>query len=970
MFRTSAKEYQYTPLILEKPNDENLYLPIELDTEYTHPEYELNNPSQNICTNLTVQCRAINLEIGVIYAHPDNPTPRHKTFSHGFVVFDYLEDNGHTVEVSRLPSWDTSIDAPWLQIDIYSFFAVAEMARVFQGVYLADILSLVSNPTNYGIEQGRRLRTYTKVGNQLFNWVEMPWKLTLDGSVYRVRITIFDTCAVHGIASYANLCSNSGVTLKYKDNFTSSEKAVMDKMYNERTDDFDNYALGDLYNYNALEGNITNFEKIYEALELSEYFTIPRLTIGATISRLIEAGIKKLFNSDPSDRSVINAYCKYSSADWLKRKITSTACLNAKVDGGRCRNNRPVDTTANGVICDIDISGCYGEGLRVQTYPLGVPIIIDYPIKSELNHYETLRQFLKRYGSELVPGLWQCRVSCKDGVELKYKQDYLASWFPPNDLSSMPTDDEFQQYSQWWEVDNVGEIKILTNQVTHAIVTHDFIQWLNNVATARQRNELLDVLVVETAMFYPASERVDSVDELSKSHEKHEGKNTTKGIVRKGRTKKISIEMECHAWYGINLGELIVNKLLLERKKYPKKTPFNDLYKLCINTLYGDMVSPFFTVGNVVVGNNITARARALAWCMEKGFHGWQSITDGCAFDINRVLYPRKDKRVTGEMVVDLYSDNGMYHHTFKPLLDNNYLSVTLNSEVHELRIVDGQAALNNLTSEDSFNWVNMVAMNHLRNLFPNLDILHQQTTDVYGKERIGQFEFEAKGFFDLATFHGTANYSLCLNNENKFAMRSYSKRGNRLVTLEDELKVSVSGVKPAETFLLALQKPKKISRGNVYLKERILKVGDYRRNFKVWQDSNVYPGCTVEMAGILHEFSLSQFTFRTYAQLLSWRKEYENLMRKYGQSYEMFFLYDDGDLNYQDMIETVDTAIRAGKKNFFDGIDKRKANQYRSYLKHQELNCLDRVREQLDVRYHGAISISGGDDNAYEAEM
>jgi hypothetical protein len=69
-------------------------------------------------------------------------------------------------------------------------------------------------------------------------------------------------------------------------------------------------------------------------------------------------------------------------------------------------------------------------------------------------------------------------------------------------------------------------------------------------------------------------------------------------------------------------------------------------------------------------------------------------------------------------------------------------------------------------------------------------------------------------------------------------------------------------------------------------------------------------------------------------------------------------------------MIETVDSAIRAGKKNFFDGIDKRKVNQYRSYLKHQELNCLDRVREQLDVRYHGAISISSEDDSAYEVEM
>ena len=69
-------------------------------------------------------------------------------------------------------------------------------------------------------------------------------------------------------------------------------------------------------------------------------------------------------------------------------------------------------------------------------------------------------------------------------------------------------------------------------------------------------------------------------------------------------------------------------------------------------------------------------------------------------------------------------------------------------------------------------------------------------------------------------------------------------------------------------------------------------------------------------------------------------------------------------------MVETVDAAIRAGKKNFFYGLDKRVAHQYRSYLKHQELICLDRVRERLSVRYHGAIELTGVDDTAHDGEM
>jgi hypothetical protein len=41
---------------------------------------------------------------------------------------------------------------------------------------------------------------------------------------------------------------------------------------------------------------------------------------------------------------------------------------------------------------------------------------------------------------------------------------------------------------------------------------------------------------------------------------------------------------------------------------------------------------------------------------MEKGLHGFQTITDGCAFDLNKVLFPREGQRITGENTVKLYA--------------------------------------------------------------------------------------------------------------------------------------------------------------------------------------------------------------------------------------------------------------------------------------------------------------------------
>jgi hypothetical protein len=947
-----------------------------MDTEFTHRPLRLDERSQeNPYTTITVQCRGLTDPQGIIYAHPEiAPVARHPVFKNQWAAMDYLDDMGHDVAIHRLDNWSSETVLPWLQFDLYGFFFVAELERIFTGKLREDIRYLATTSNKHRIDQGRRLTTSNRQGFKYFNWVEMPWVLDLNGNHYRVRLSIYDTCAVHGVAKYQQFCTNAGIQLLYKDNFTSDEKGRMLEMYTQRPEDFDSYALGDLYNHEALVENSKKFEFIYESLGIKELYTKPKLTIGATVARMVKAAINKQFNNYDflNVNNYVNKYCKYATADWLKRKSTRTAALNAKVDGGRCRNNRPTDTTASGTLCDIDISGCYGEGLRSQLYPLGRPVLIDYPLDSDINNYDTLKKFIERYGNELVPGLWQLRVSTKPGYRLKYSQDFLASWEPPKDISKTVTDTENADTDYWWDNDNLGEVKIYNNEVKYAVITHDILQIIQNVASVRQRKELLENLYVVTALYYPKSERVYSVEGLKLAHEEHQGQNTTKAVKgKRGNTKKVAIEEECHKWFGVNLGELLVTKLLIERKKYPKKDPLNILYKLCINTVYGDMVSPYFDVGNVVVGNNITARARMLAWCMEKGLHGWQAITDGCTFDVNRVVYPRGGKRVTCEWT-DLYRRHQGDYFKLEPIgsCDRIDLSVTLNLEAEKeedekyktglILHKDGETKL--LSTVESLDWINTKAIEHLRFLFPGLDILHQSTIDVKGNERVGQFEFEAKGFFERAAFHGTANYCLGVGESYKFAMRSYSKRQHRIIhRVPKDIELFETVGKPSELFLLGLFNPTRIARADVFLKQRIMKVGDYRKNYGKWKESNVFPGATIEVASLLREFSLSQFTFQTREQYLSWKREFTSLMRKYKHSYEMFFLNKDSTLNYQLMIETIDEKIRDGKANFFDGIDKRERNAYRMYLNHRNKDTLETIQRRLNEYYvsHELESVS-----------
>jgi len=972
IFHLSKQDYLYPDTPVVDPKGQSAYLPIEIDTEFYHLDYDINQAGQfkRVQKTLTNQLRAIAVDKAAIFAHPDiADIAHHPVFTSGFSVVDYLQALGHNASLRRVNSPIGRSEYPALMIHLYSFFTVAELFRIFTGEFLDDIKHITLHPGKQSIDQGRRTIASNTLHKGYSPWIELPWILTLNDHEYRVCISLFDTCAVHGNSSYKNFCINSGLKLDYKDLFTDAEKADMRRMYIERPIAFDLYCTGDLWNYKALLMNAENFKLIYKSLGLEDYFTLPRLTIGATVANIIEASILKMFahhsyiETGYTKSAIIKEFCSYSTASWLKKKTTTTACYNSKVDGGRCRNNRPTDVRINGVICDTDISGCYGEGLRAQLYPLGKPVVLEYPIDSPLNDYKTLRQFLKKYSKELVPGLWQARVSTREEYLLKYPQNFIVSWIPPKDISKMITDSEAPGAEEWWNEDNVGLTKIFTNQVHLGLIQHDFIQWLDEIATSRQRKELLDNLMVVTALFYPASERVNDVGELVKYHQTHAGKNTATIKTQKRKTTEIMTRQECHAWYGINVGEMLVNHLLVERKKHPKESPLNILYKLCINTAYGDFVSQFFKISNVCVGNNITARARALAWYMEKGLHGFQTITDGCAFDLNKVVYPKNERKVTGESTINLYANNDVKNYPRQPLGNVDYIvlnPVQLFNEQKQKDKLKGCLVLYKdsqstfLSLKETQKWLDTKVAEHLRNLFPNVDVLHQLTKDVYGNERIGQFEFEAKGIYNSAAFHGTANYILSIENENKVRMRSYTPKEHTSFELAaDDLQALREDYHPSNEFLAMLQEnPQRVKRSEVYINTRILKIRDWRRNYTSWQYSQAFPGCTVENAALLRELSLSQFTFKTHEQYKTWSKEADTLRSHYGQSYEMFFVDDEGYLDYQRLINEVDAAIRTGKMCFLDGVDKRKAHTYRNYQGHPQLPALEVAQFQLGERY------------------
>lgn len=927
-------------------SETDLCIPLNIDTEFqSQGDVELGQSSR---IGITTQVSGIvSGSTQAIFEHPGLGYGFYPTCTTGFDAVDYLQALGHDCKLERVQNVPQGL--PNLEFVLYAHFALAEALMVVRGAYRDDFLELMreTSTKKAKFEMTRRLCISSPRGNGFSSDATvLPWLLTLDGVTFHVSICFVDIGAIHGVASYAQVCEATGVKLDSKELLKTSDKEQMLTTYVTKRTEFDAYAKGDLFVYDALEGNAKHFKAIYGELGLEDYYVEPKLTIGSTVKNLFLAALKNHLaieaNNKEAGQELEQTFLKPASAAELRLDPTSTKALLAKVEGGRARNNRSIETLVEKPLVDLDIDGCYGEGQRNQMYFIGSPRIVEFKAKPGANKYWTLGQFLKDCKNVLVPGAWFARVSTTPSHLLKFSQDFLASWFVNGQagedllakyVSTMSSDTERVGVDESFDEES-GELKIFNREVLNGTISADFVDWLENICSKQQRAELKEHLHVKAAAYYDANDRVDSYEELKSNYANWSDKSTVK------RLKSGVLQSEdrgCHSWMGIPMNELIIDRLIANRKRHPKKTPMNSLYKLIINTLYGDMTSKFFMSANVVVGNNITARARALAYYMEKGLNGFQTITDGCAFELNSVVFPKKGRTVTAESVVNLFRDRPTDRQlALKPLGGWDDIALTF-VELNKVRypsllLTKGESFVElkpfSTVSGDvqvpAMRWVNDAAMLHLQKLFPVVSVLHQQTTQLYVKNgercykpRTGMFNFEAKGCYSKGKFHGAANYELSSPVETNLKFRSYETK-KRHYSFADELALTSrydSSNNPAKDFMKQMDCPSAIARQEPFVKSAILKPNDYRNRLVHYESVKLSPGDSFWKPGLFREFSLSQFAFQELAQFKAWQKAVEGLKNKNGQSFEMFFVNEDSTLDFARMLRTLDAYIASGCK-------------------------------------------------------
>ena len=710
-----------------------------------------------------------------------------------------------------------------------------------------------------------------------------------------------------------------------------------------RREVYDRYALGDLCVYDILMSYIKLLEKIYELMNVNKFFDKKksvRLTIGTCTNQLI---MSKLLSTDIG-KDLFTNLSKNTNANYLKRDKSTTKAYLLKVDGGRCFNNRPLDTSyksENDIpkLYDIDIKGAYSTSQKSLFYPIGNPMVIDYPLETKVSgkcNYLTLRQFLKKYKRSLVDGGWFARVSLKSGYTLKYEQDVFMSWYPAKNEIHLTETEKIDGEVIAGNFDSSWS-KIFSNEIHLATLNSDLLEWIEKIASEKQRKELLDNLEVIAAMIYPKEKEVTSIEELKEKFREHKGKNTTEIDVEKGRKEVITEDF--HYWYRYDYGNEYIKALQDERGKYPKGNPLNTLFKLFGNTSYGDIVSPWFECGNVVLGNNITARVRVVMWCIEKSFYGYQSITDGCVINLDEIPFIRKkNRRLNG------YNTVGGYR---KKLSERDW----------------------SIDSLDAYDWRSHGLLETLKGVL----------IEHFGKlSCVEIFDIEIKRIAQEAVFHGSGNYGLIkviemesikqrkeriedyfpdqdirntIDDENVidmdsdvtyippynwvydddvFKMRSYSRKeltafdwenydketfNREDYYLSEELENNT--IDYAEKFLKELIKDDNhLNRQNPLITKKILKPKEFKNRIESLKHLRVIPGETLEGVRLPLEISLNQFLYQTSKQYNKTVGDSIRLKKLWGQGFEIYFLNEDNTLRYRDSIKEIDKWIQTGKLN------------------------------------------------------
>ena len=837
----------------------NLHMPSILDSEWFNPndvEKILNGGIRGNVEHyikprvgLTVQMKNWDKSNEKIFTTPfldnylkeNSHNIRHDVLKSPLVIIDQMRSLGIPASVRRIERYDQDKKEKLakipnnLIIPFYCYFGVADYGFIANDDdYRKDLKSFYSKKKGQVVTFDKHLSTkYVGDDSSCETPLKTNWVLKINETEFVISLKFIDLVAMLGNRGLDSAFQIAGVEQKKeKDLIRDYEKSDMLGVYIDKPYEFDKYAgIADLQ-LDVLIDKIINLDnKIYKDFKLDylpDVYKEPKKTIGSTVVNLFNAVLTDKIVGDTCQNiklenlkyltgleekplknlsykeyknvqnNIFEVLTKDASADNLLKYINQDfTFLLAKVQAGRCRNNKASFFSSTSLSYDIDMVGCYNRSMSVSDYPLGSPIIFtckttnkkekkisNEKIKTKKGVYNKIRYrfevnkpvisletLINHFNldnpekSQLVDNLWFFNITTME--DLNYFQTLIPSFYDATyekyksrkmDVSSKNGDLDF----------NSGTITILGHEIINGVLTSELLKVLKQNNSAPIYKDFIRKVGVTAGVFYPKNLKCENVDEIIEKRIIKED-NCNK---KKKRDFDINIEgvqivneNDCHSWTSYNLGELIIDKLRFFRNQYDKGTPENEFYKLISNTIYGDQVSRFFITSNIVVANNITANARAHMWMLENSIFTNGSITDGDVGFFHEALYPTKDKYFnTSKLHTADYETNDVLQANNicqkKPLMNIHY------DEKNKEIVINGKRYDNKKEVDEI---VLKRIKEHIKTVFPNSSLLNkkykvldEKQKDVMTyKEIEGLFELEIKSYNNLYIRKNSSDYVL-----------------------------------------------------------------------------------------------------------------------------------------------------------------------------------------------------------------
>jgi len=697
-------------------------------------------------------------------------------------------------------------------------------------------------------------------------------------------------------------------------------------------------------------------------------------------------------------RSYKNAKEKIKQGGCLKRQYLS------KTMGGRCYNNRMEINylSDNFSLCDIDISGAYTTIASSLDYYYGCPVILNF------NSYKvTLREFFKYYNKYLIKRGYKLAVETKENKPFTIEQDLIPSWIDTRIKHQIINEGQNEQILSIMNLENTPTA-IYTKELINSNLTWDELDLINTEWTKKQRDEFLDNTYLKAAIFYPKNFQCNSITDLYNNIENHNnnGKHRFTDSMPHSTIDNEDGEYS-HYWYSTNFGKLIVNDIIQYRALNKKINPsLSYLYKLIGNTIYGINVSRHFDNSNIILAANITAMGRCGMWLTEKALNIYQTITDGGICELNEVIH-LMGKKIDTSLFVRTYqmrnqdlsknykwktkpiTENGKkieYHQGKGWLIDDVYygcdkklITQTSNQYNHYVefygknhkKTIKQKEELDLLEDKikELFNKINDLVINHIRKVFPNNNLFNgkfqkikvdkngiaiKDENNKYIYEYVtGIFKFEVKNLCNNLGFHGSADYIYeNIKDETTIKMRGYDVKPNVVSWYlnNDNLIHDTdyyNEIPPINRFMNDLRtRPENVPIPRPFIKTSILKTAQFSKEYnKTWQYSDIKCGDDFMELIRIPIFTL-RFKFLSLKQQKSWVRYFNKLKRRFeGLSFEIFYINNDGTINYKKMMYEIDKYISEGvmnPKKIFDKSD----HLFRDIQKNQHvLNYMKLIR-------------------------